>query len=180
MHRACPLRWPHNRACTWVASYDASQLTGETATSDLSSYCSPLMKNGSLFLNPCGLIANTLFNDKITIETSSEDDIDASSLKTTGIAWPSDKRVIKQPDNFAKCRSSVDEAGTCLNSKCSSSVCENGCSDGNAVTSKSSYCKGYYCSEPSYFNCEEGYDIQTTLLPTWHIDAHSYTHTLTR
>ena len=33
--------------------------------------CQPPNANGSLVLNPCGLIANTLFNDKITLATTS-------------------------------------------------------------------------------------------------------------
>jgi hypothetical protein len=32
---------------------------------DVYSDCYPLLRNGSLLLNPCGLIANTFFNGKI-------------------------------------------------------------------------------------------------------------------
>ena len=77
-----------------------SQLTGTVFKSDEDalSLCAPLKKNGTLVLNPCGLIANTLFNDKITLATSSGID-GHPKLDTTGIAWPSDRDYkFKQPD----------------------------------------------------------------------------------
>jgi hypothetical protein len=41
------------------------QLQGEVLSdSDVSLNCSPLYKNGSLLLNPCGLIANSFFTGK--------------------------------------------------------------------------------------------------------------------
>jgi LEM3 (ligand-effect modulator 3) family / CDC50 family len=54
------------------------QLLG-SRISDLSE-CTPLERNGELALSPCGLIANTLFNDVITV-TSGQAMVDA------GIAW---------------------------------------------------------------------------------------------
>ncbi|CAM9332748.1 unnamed protein product [Discosporangium mesarthrocarpum] len=67
---------------TYVDSKYQDQLQGSTSTSSLSS-CAPLEKNGSLVLNPCGLIANTLFNDIISITSN-------QTMDETGIAWGSD------------------------------------------------------------------------------------------
>lgn len=56
---------------------------GSLSTSDVDDDCDPLVYNGSLVLHPCGLIANTLFNDIFTV-TSGQD------MDETGIAWKSD------------------------------------------------------------------------------------------
>ncbi|CAM9386890.1 unnamed protein product, partial [Phaeothamnion confervicola] len=67
----------------YVSSYSQDQLLGSTSTSDVSD-CSPLTYNGSLLLSPCGLIANTLFNDVIALDS------DDYTMDETGIAWESD------------------------------------------------------------------------------------------
>lgn len=157
----------------YAKSYLSDQLTGTVFESDSVSLdlCAPLKSNGSLVLNPCGLIANTLFNDKITLATTSDTD-GHPKLKTTGIAWPSDKKnKFGQPDSyckknqassyscssaetgteyeFAKTTATESEVSDCLGSECSSTVCETlGLPDG---------CKGYHCKEPDYYNCEAGY-----------------------
>lgn len=66
----------------YVASVDTSQLEGSTSTSDIDS-CDPLMYNGSLVLHPCGLVANTLFNDIIQLTSG-------TVMNENGIAWKSD------------------------------------------------------------------------------------------
>ena len=49
----------------YYQSLDRNQLQGEVLTeNDVSLNCSPLYKNGSNLLNPCGLIANSFFNGK--------------------------------------------------------------------------------------------------------------------
>jgi len=54
-----------------------------------------MVKNGSLLLNPCGLIANSFFNDVITLSSSSY------SLDSSGISWKSDRTTkFKQPTGF--------------------------------------------------------------------------------
>lgn len=63
-------------------SVDYYQLLGTTDTSDVSD-CDPLEYNGSLVLHPCGLIANTLFNDIIKLTSG-------PSMSESGIAWESD------------------------------------------------------------------------------------------
>lgn len=80
----------------YVKSYYKSQLLGcksGCTTAELTKACDPLSKNGSLALNPCGLIANSLFNDQITIQSSQAIDYDQ-------IAWSSDDAKYDQPDGF--------------------------------------------------------------------------------
>ncbi len=49
----------------YYLSYDASQLQGQLLSEgDVSLNCDPLYKNGSLLLNPCGLVASSFFNGK--------------------------------------------------------------------------------------------------------------------
>lgn len=49
----------------YYQSLSISQLQGEVLSeSDVDLDCQPLYKNGSLLLNPCGLIANSYFNGK--------------------------------------------------------------------------------------------------------------------
>jgi len=158
----------------YAKSYEAYQLLGmvyERKSAALSD-CEPLTYNGTLTLNPCGLIANTLFNDKITL--AGKTGIDSSiSLDTTGIAWPSDKsKKFSQPNayckkadssssgscsdektgsayEFAKTSATESQVSSCLGSECPDSTCDAlGLEDG---------CKGYHCTEPDYYNCDEGY-----------------------
>lgn len=65
-----------------MESISSDQLLG-TLTTDVSDDCSPLYKNGSLTLHPCGLIANTLFNDIFTV-------VSGQFMDETDIAWDSD------------------------------------------------------------------------------------------
>lgn len=67
----------------YVDSVYTDQLQGSTSTSDIEDSCDPLVYNGTLVLHPCGLIANTLFNDIITVESG-------QTLDETDIAWSSD------------------------------------------------------------------------------------------
>jgi hypothetical protein len=70
----------------YVKSRSDKQLRGETQTAAEVSDCDPLVnnKNGAL-LNPCGLIANSLFSDIITLQSAS-----GYSLNENNIAWKSD------------------------------------------------------------------------------------------
>jgi hypothetical protein len=69
------------------------QLQGIDVTeADLQTYCDPKYKNGSLLLNPCGLIANSFFTDTFACTSH--------SLDEGNIAWSSDKDKFKQPDGF--------------------------------------------------------------------------------
>lgn len=132
----------------YVASYSEDQLLGTVYTkkSDVSSDCSPLYTNGSQILSPCGVIANSLFNDKITLAEST---VNGQKLKTTNIAWPSDKeKKFEQPDGFKKKSASCSEVADCIGSYCSDDVCES--------LGLSNDCKGYNCTDPDYYNCDSG------------------------
>ncbi|KAF6201248.1 hypothetical protein GE061_005695 [Apolygus lucorum] len=77
----------------YVKSRDDSQLLGRLSQ-DPSSDCEPYRKSGGQAIAPCGAIANSLFNDSITLQKL--DKAGATSeihLIKTGIAWESDKTV---------------------------------------------------------------------------------------
>jgi hypothetical protein len=86
--------------------FGASKLNGKSdpfAQARLSAdNCQPLNKLGDIYLNPCGLVANTFFNDVISLKEGGVD-ADGTSLVMLedGIAWQSDSRYkFKQPDGF--------------------------------------------------------------------------------
>ena len=84
-------------------------VTQESASKDCAVQ---LTSNASKFLNPCGLIANSFFNDVITLGSLS-----GHTMTETGISWPTDKDKFKQPAEFnykqlASCPSSAT-ASTC-------------------------------------------------------------------
>ena len=61
-------------------------------------YCQPLTKIGNITINPCGLIANTLFNDVIQLSDSNGANL---RMREDGIAWRSDvKWKYAQPIGF--------------------------------------------------------------------------------
>ncbi|CAL4157023.1 unnamed protein product, partial [Meganyctiphanes norvegica] len=76
----------------YVKSRDDKQLRGNSMSS-LSTDCSPFDKdpdNNNRWIAPCGAIANSMFNDTLTLVTSEEDEV---GLLKTDIAWPSDKQI---------------------------------------------------------------------------------------
>lgn len=92
----------------YVKSRSAFQLQGEDLSEgEVEIDCDPLYKNGSLLLNPCGLIANSMFNDVITLKTA------GVTLDEQGISWLSDRDVkFKQVDGFKKVQES-NSSKTC-------------------------------------------------------------------
>ena len=80
-----------------------TQLYGETTqTSIQAELCNPLNVLGDIRLNPCGLIANTFFNDviELTDGNSSDGGVDLIMLEE-GIAWQSDlDYMYRQPNGF--------------------------------------------------------------------------------
>jgi len=82
----------------YVKSRSSDQLMGENLSyDDVESDCFPLVENGSALLNPCGLIANSFFNDVITMQYAP----DGVEFDTDGIAWDADVDVkFKQVDGF--------------------------------------------------------------------------------
>ena len=97
----------------YTTSKDEEQLLGSLSRSSLrDQQCDPLNEINGTRINPCGLIANTLFNDNIKLAPGSVDvDGNAMELDETGIAWTSDiEYAFRQPDGFRKqkCTSSCD------------------------------------------------------------------------
>ncbi|KAL7552492.1 hypothetical protein ACHAWF_015737 [Thalassiosira exigua] len=89
----------------YVTSLDNSQLFGSlTQTAVSAKDCDPLNVIGGIRINPCGLIANTLFNDVITLKEIRGPDnevIENAPLVETGIAWQSDLEwKFRQPEGF--------------------------------------------------------------------------------
>lgn len=83
----------HNRYRT---SRDDAQLLGALTQSQLDGEnCYPLNRLGNVTLNPCGFIANTLFNDVIKLKH------DKIQMREYGIAWQSDlDYMYRQPEGF--------------------------------------------------------------------------------
>ncbi|CAM9470346.1 unnamed protein product, partial [Laminaria digitata] len=96
---------------TYVASVDQDQLLGSTSTSTVDDSCTPLVYNGTQVLHPCGLIANTLFNDIFTVSSDHE-------MDETNIAWDSDVAdKFVQPDGFVSIACDAGTCATCLSAK---------------------------------------------------------------
>jgi len=101
----------HQNHRTYQKSRDVYQLFGaETQFALDAALCDPLNILGDVRLNPCGLTANTFFNDEILLTTSGID------MLETGIAWQSDlDYMFRQPDSF---KSAPCPEGTCDPSCC--------------------------------------------------------------
>ena len=90
----------------YVKSRDDKQLYGQLAPEGPSNDCAPFQQNNKTkkFYAPCGAIANSMFNDKISLQhrpTSSNNVADYQDvpLNKKGIAWPSDKKYkFKNPE----------------------------------------------------------------------------------
>jgi hypothetical protein len=84
----------------YVSSLDYYQLNGQhQSESDLQTTCIEFITNNSQLMNPCGLIANSMFNDVIVLDTSNSAPA-GLSLDESDITWPSDKKKYSQPDGF--------------------------------------------------------------------------------
>ncbi|KAI0473246.1 lem3 cdc50 family protein [Xylariaceae sp. FL0804] len=83
----------------YVASYYDKQLLGdEVSTTEVSdSSCDPLATLNGKAIYPCGLIANSLFNDTIgsplKVGSSGDEAERTYQMKNTSIAWASDKAL---------------------------------------------------------------------------------------
>lgn len=126
----------------YYTSKDQKQLVGSLTQDPVSADdCEPLNKIGNITINPCGLIANTLFNDVITLESIVGPDgvkIENAPMIETGIAWESDKEwKFRQPEGFT--------SEQC--SSCDTCDCEQLNEDGEKIWS----CKAPYVDEDG--NC---------------------------
>lgn len=108
----------HQNYRRYTVSRDASQLLGSLTQSSVDAQnCEPLNKLGNVTINPCGLIANTFFNDKFTLLPGAKS---ASGepliMHEHGIAWSSDiEYMFKQPDGF--------NSSECPEGMCNASCC---------------------------------------------------------
>jgi hypothetical protein len=81
----------------YVKSMDANQLKGQArSASDLDkSDCKPLGSRGGKPIYPCGLIANSIFNDTfsdLVLQNPAEGADATYNFSSTGIAWPGEKK----------------------------------------------------------------------------------------
>ena len=90
--------------------------------------CEPLNNLGDIKLNPCGLIANTLFNDVFTLTSGvSSDTGQQLVMQETGIAWASDvEYMFAQPEGFNY-------------RECPNNTCNDTCCDGDEWSCTSPY-----------------------------------------
>ena len=102
----------------YVKSLDLSQLKGQAVSASTigSSACNPLKLIDGKPIYPCGLIANSIFNDTIPsptlVSSSGGQDAQNYTMSTTGIAWASDLELygktaykadeVAPPPNWAK------------------------------------------------------------------------------
>ncbi|KAI0057105.1 Lem3/Cdc50 [Artomyces pyxidatus] len=89
----------------YVQSYDPDQLKGEHRTvNDLKNgNCKPVAHTGDLVYYPCGLIANSVFNDTFSNLTLLNPPEGASANYTfseKGIAWPGEAKKYASPPNY--------------------------------------------------------------------------------
>jgi len=86
----------------YIFSRSDSQLLGSLSLASVDeTYCQPLTKIGNITINPCGLIANTLFNDIIQLTSGKNANNTDLIMREDGIAWRSDVRFkYAQPKGF--------------------------------------------------------------------------------
>ena len=82
----------------YVASRSSDQLQGKAPdeTKAAKDCTTKVYSNSSHLLYPCGLIANSFFNDKISLSTPS-----TRTMVETGISWPMDKDKFVQVTGFS-------------------------------------------------------------------------------
>ncbi|OBZ88965.1 Meiotically up-regulated gene 89 protein [Choanephora cucurbitarum] len=78
----------------YIKNFDDTQLSGDIqSTSVLHTNCDPLAVNSEgKVIYPCGLIANSMFNDTISNFTSLEQQGNSYNFSRNNIAWPTDKQ----------------------------------------------------------------------------------------
>jgi len=113
----------------YYQSFDQYQLYGRVGSQDSVSQanCQPLNKLGNVTINPCGLIANTFFNDVFELVAGRSSDGESLVMYEEGIAWQSDiEYLYAQPDGF-----NFDD--------CPPGNCNASCCDGDAWSCKEPY-----------------------------------------
>ena len=119
----------------YVTSRDDAQLLGATTQTQLAlDNCRPLAtlsnETTTVTLNPCGLVANTLFNDVFALSTDPDmaaadaDGVPLAMLEE-GIAWQSDLEFkFRQPDGFRQ-----EQCGSCGDANCTCAAEDWSCTD---------------------------------------------------
>lgn len=102
---------------SYYTSKDEAQMRGDTTSAD-DLLCSPLHKLGDITLNPCGLTANTMFNDIITLVRGKDAAGADLVMIEEGIAWESDLEYKYKPAKGFKKELCPDAVG------CTAACCE--------------------------------------------------------
>eukprot|EP00981_Chlorochromonas_danica_P001856 scaffold386_cov174-Ochromonas_danica.AAC.30 len=127
----------------YVSSVDYTQMSGQSVSeTTLDSTCVDKVKNGSLLLNPCGLIANSYFTDVFSLDSTASSPANTFDLDESGITWKSDDDKFKQPDDFKSAQVSS------LGVSCSSVGLPSSCKNYTDPSSGQHY-KFYYPSDDS-------------------------------
>jgi len=105
-------------------------------------------ENETIILNPCGLIANTLFNDVITLESGVDSDGNPLVMLENGIAWQSDLDYkFKQPDDFfsqmVDCPNGCDETCECDSTGLPDNFPDDFCTNGSMYEDTDGQCYRY-------------------------------------
>jgi hypothetical protein len=111
----------HQNHRTYLKSFDPEQLYGMVGPRQpvYERFCQPLNKLGNIALNPCGLIANTFFNDYFTLLQGKSALGQPLVMHEQGIAWQSDiDQMYNQPDGF--------RYEQCPTGQCDTSCCSGG------------------------------------------------------
>ena len=130
----------HQNHRSYAFSRNDFQLTGGAFEDAPVDECKPLSKLGNQTLNPCGLIANTFFNDQFTLLPGSTDENgDEYIMREDGISWQSDREYrFAQPNDF--------QMELCPTDMCNSTCCEQfefSCSE-PAISKKDGNCYAYH------------------------------------
>ena len=135
----------------YVKSYSNMQLLGEfPESSELDTACTSKVTDSATkkILHPCGLIANSFFNDIIRFDyVNSAHNTD---MDETNIAWPSDYDKFKQPDGF------MYEKLSSTNQTCADVGLPSDCSDVYTDSNGVSY-RYYYPNSGDYKYLYESY-----------------------
>mmetsp|Transcript_11412 Transcript_11412/g.13479 ORF Transcript_11412/g.13479 Transcript_11412/m.13479 type:complete len:385 (-) Transcript_11412:224-1378(-) len=126
----------HQNHRKYYQSRDDPQLLGRVGgqTKIQASDCEPLNQLGDITLNPCGLIANTLFNDIFKLVGGNSSDGKTLKMLENGVAWQSDLDYkYSQPTGFKseQCTSCEDCAcnppdWSCINNEAYSETNDDG------------------------------------------------------
>ncbi|AJQ40013.1 APG_G0006430.mRNA.1.CDS.1 [Saccharomyces cerevisiae] len=80
----------------YVQSFDTKQILGEPIKKDdLDTSCSPIRSREDKIIYPCGLIANSMFNDTFSQVLSGIDDTEDYNLTNKHISWSIDRHRFK-------------------------------------------------------------------------------------